>query len=109
LRQGAWLAAHLPDATPTVNPSTGICPPCTASGTTSSATLTWKAVAGTVSGYRVYVWDALKLYTRTITVGTGTSTIVNSLPVGNTYYFAVTAYNSAGESASSNVVSKTIQ
>jgi len=37
LRQGAWLAAHLPDATPTVNPSTGICPPCTASGTTSSA------------------------------------------------------------------------
>lgn len=77
-------------------------------GTTSSASLQWDKVTGTISGYNVYVRNAPSSYTRTITVGTGTSIIVNSLPVGNTYYFHVKAYNSAGEGASSNVVTKTI-
>lgn len=82
--------------------------------TMSTASLAWDAVAGTVSGYKVYVWDVppptsgVSNSIRTITVGTGRSTIVNSLTVGKTYYFAITAYNSAGESARSNVVSKTI-
>ena len=77
-------------------------------GTTSSAALAWNAVTGTISGYKVYVGEAPRLYTRTITVGTGTSTTVSSLTRGRTYYFAVTAYNSAGESTPSNEVSKTI-
>jgi hypothetical protein len=82
----------------------------TTSSTTKSATLTWNAVTGTtISGYKIYVGEAPKLYTRTITVGTVTSSTVNSLTVGRTYYFTVTAYNSAGESAPSNEVSKTIQ
>lgn len=103
VKEGTWFTKTIP-VTLIISPPSG-----GGSGTTSSATLAWKAVAGTVSGYKVYVWDAPRSYTRTITVGTGTSTIVNSLPVGNTYYFAVTAYNSAGESTPSNTVSKTIQ
>ena len=78
-------------------------------GTTSSATLAWNAVTGTtLSGYKVYVGEAPHLYTRTITVGTVTSTTVSSLTRGRTYYFAVTAYNSAGQSTASNEVTKTI-
>ncbi|HWG96356.1 MAG TPA: fibronectin type III domain-containing protein, partial [Nitrospira sp.] len=88
-----------------LSPSTTSPPP----STTSSATLTWNAVTGTVSGYKVYVGEAPRLYTRTITVGNATSSTVNSLTVGRMYYFAVTAYNSAGESGPSNEVSKTIQ
>ena len=79
-------------------------------GATSSATLRWNAVTSTtVSGYKVYVGEAPRLYTRTINVGTVTSSTVNSLTVGRTYYFSVAAYNSAGESPRSNEVSKTIQ
>jgi hypothetical protein len=104
VKEGTWFTKTIP-VTLIISPASG------GGGgvTTGSATLTWKAVTGTISGYKVYVWDAPRSYTRTITVGTGTSTIVNSLPVGKTYYFAVTAYNSAGESAPSNEVSKTIQ
>lgn len=103
VKEGTWFTKTIP-VTLIISPPSG-----GGSGTTSSATLAWKAVTGTISGYKVYVWDAPRSYTRTITVGTSTSTIVNSLPVGNTYYFAVTAYNSAGESTPSNTVSKTIQ
>lgn len=79
-------------------------------GATSSAVLSWNAVTATpVSGYKVYVGEAPRLYTRTISVGTVTSSTVSSLTVGRTYYFAVTAYNSAGESSQSTEVSKTIQ
>ncbi|MBX3304867.1 MAG: fibronectin type III domain-containing protein [Nitrospira sp.] len=77
---------------------------------TSSATLTWNAVTGaTITGYKVYIGETPGQYSRTITVGTVTSTTVNSLTVGKTYYFVVSAYNSAGESAPSNMASKTIQ
>jgi Fibronectin type III domain len=86
-----------------------ISPPSGGGGGTSSATLAWNAVTGTpISGYRVYVGEAPRLYTRTITVSTVTSTTVGSLTRGRTYYFAVVAYNSAGVSAPSNEVSKTI-
>ncbi|HBH79552.1 MAG TPA: hypothetical protein DDY39_06975 [Nitrospira sp.] len=57
----------------------------------------------------MYVGEAPGLYTRTVTVGNVTSSTVNSLTVGRMYYFVVTAYNSAGESTPSNMVSKTIQ
>jgi Fibronectin type III domain len=78
-------------------------------GATSSATLRWNAATGTVSGYKVYVGEAPRLYTRTITLGNVTSSTVSSLTVGRTYYFAVTAYNSAGQSPLSNEVSTTIR
>ncbi len=90
-------------------PVTLILSPTTPS-TMSSATLTWNAVTATsLTGYRVYVGEIPNQYTRTINVGNVTSSTVSSLTVGRTYYFVVRAYNSAGESPSSNIVSKTIQ
>ena len=104
VKVGTWYTKLVP-VTLIISPS-NTPPP----STTSSATLRWNAVTNTtVSGYKVYVGEAPRLYTRTITVGTVTSSTVNNLTVGKTYYFAVTAYNSAGESTPSNEVSKTIQ
>ena len=104
VKVGTWYTKVVP-VTLIISPATQPPPP----PTTSTATLAWNAVTGTpVSGYKVYVGEAPRLYTRTINVST-TSSTVNSLVVGRTYYFAVTAYNSAGESTPSNEVSKTIQ
>jgi fibronectin type 3 domain-containing protein len=103
IKVGSWYTKTVP-VTLIVSPATQPPPPAT-----SSATLTWDAVTGTpITGYKVYVGEAPRLYTRTIDVGTVTSSTVNSLTVGRTYYFAVTAYNSDGESAPSNEVSKSI-
>jgi hypothetical protein len=103
IKLGTWTANVVP-VTLIISPPSG-----GGGGTTSSAALTWNAVTGTpLSGYKVYVGEAPKLYTRTITLGTVTSTTVSSLTRGRTYYFAVAAYNSAGQSTPSNEVSKTI-
>lgn len=105
MKLGTWCTFTAP-ATLIISPATSSPPPTTS---TSSATVTWNAVTGaTVSGYKVYVGEAPRQYSRTINVGTSTSSTVNSLTRGRTYYFAVTAYNSAGEGSPSNEVSKTI-
>ena len=105
VKEGTWYTKTVP-VTLVISPTTSS-PPSTA---TKSATATWKAVTSTpVTGYKVYVGEAPGQYSRTVTVGTVTSATVNSLTVGKTYYFVVSAYNSAGESAPSNMVSKTIQ
>ncbi len=110
-RVGTWPAATTP-VTLIVSPAT-TSPPSTTSpspSATSSATLLWNPVTGTtVSGYRIYVGEAPRQYSRTITVGNVTSSTVAGLTVGRMYYFAVTAFNGAGESAPSNEASKTIQ
>jgi Fibronectin type III domain/Viral BACON domain len=104
IREGTWNTKTIP-VTLVISPAGG-----GGGGATSSATLSWNAVTSSpLSGYKIYVGEAPRLYTRTITVGTVTSTSVNSLTVGRTYYFAVTAYNSAGQSTPSNEVIKTIQ
>jgi len=103
IKVGTWCTYTAP-VTLIISPPSG-----GGGGTTSSATLQWDKATGTLSGYKIYVGEAPKLYTRTITVGTGTSSTVSSLTVGRTYYFAVAAYNSAGTSPTSNEVSKTIQ
>lgn len=104
IKVGTWYTKTVP-VTLVLSPATSPPP-----STTSSATLTWNAVTGIpVSGYKVYIGEAPSQYTRTINVGTVTSSTVNSLIVGRMYYFAVTAYNSAGEGPRSNEVSKTIQ
>jgi hypothetical protein len=103
IKLGTWYKKTVP-VTLMISPATSSPLPAT-----STATLAWNAVTGTtVSGYKIYVGEAPKLYTRTMTVGTVTSSTVNNLTVGRTYYFAVTAYNSAGESTLSNEVSKTV-
>ena len=88
--------------TVTVSPSQ---PPPSA----ATATLAWNPVTDpTLDGYKIYVGTTSGLYTRTITVGNLTSYTVDSLTTRTTYYFSVTAYNSAGESSPSNEVSKSI-
>lgn len=108
IKVGTWYKKTIP-VTLVVSPA-ATPPPSTPPPSTSSATLTWNAVTGaTVSGYKVYVGEVPSQYTRTINVGNVTSSTVNSLTVGRMYYFAVTAYNSAGEGPRSTEVSKTIQ
>ena len=76
----------------------------------STATLAWNPVIDpTVAGYKVYVGTASGVYSRDITVGNLTSYTVDSLSLGTTYFFVVTAYNNdGGESLTSNEVSKSI-
>lgn len=104
IKVGTWQTKTIP-VTLIISPS-----PTSISPTTSSATLRWNAITSSaVSGYKVYVGEAPRQYSRTINVGAVTSSTVSSLTVGKTYYFAVTAYNSAGESPPSAEASKTIQ
>jgi hypothetical protein len=75
----------------------------------TEAILSWAPVTDpTLVGYKVYLGTESGVYTRTIPVGNLTSYTVDSLTIGTTYFFAVTSYNSAGESATSNEVSKSI-
>jgi len=97
----------------TVIPVTLMISPATQSTTTTTtsktATLTWSPVTGTsLYGYKIYVGKAPGQYTTTITAGNVTSYSVGNLLLGITYYFVVTAYNSAGESPPSNEVHTTI-
>ncbi|HZN76458.1 MAG TPA: cellulose binding domain-containing protein [Micromonosporaceae bacterium] len=69
--------------------------------TNSSISLAWNAVSGTVTGYRVYEGSTLRA-----TVG-GTSTTISGLGTCTAHTYVVRAYNSVGESASSNSASAT--
>ena len=61
-----------------------------------------------LAGYKVYYGTVSGSYGTTITVGNQTTYTVTGLPAG-TYYFVVTAYNTAGiESGFSNEVSTII-
>jgi hypothetical protein len=81
-----------------------------------SATLTWTApstnidgtVLTTLAGYKVYYGTTLGIYA-SVDVGYTNSYQVVGLTKGQTYYFAVTAYDTSGnESDFSMVVSKVI-
>jgi fibronectin type III domain protein len=76
----------------------------------SAATLTWNPDTSTnLAGYKLYVGTASGVYSSSISLGNVTSYTVPNLLIGNTYYFAVTAYNNSGiESGFSNEVSKSI-
>ena len=75
-----------------------------------TAQLSWDpSISTDVAGYKVYVGTASGNYSSSISVGIVTSYTVTNLGVGNTYYFAVTDYDSSGlESGFSNEVSKSI-
>ncbi|MEW6246117.1 MAG: choice-of-anchor D domain-containing protein [Nitrospirota bacterium] len=79
---------------------------------TSSATLTWNAnTESDLAGYKVYRATAPGAYGAPIATlqGNVTNYVATGLQVGTTYYFVVTAYDSAGnESAYSNEVSKSV-
>ncbi len=73
----------------------------------AETTIAWNPSSGIeVAGYRLYVGTSTESYRAAIDVGNVTAYTVRELGVG-TYYFAVTAYNSAGlESAYSNEISR---
>src|SRR5262245_7424620 len=75
----------------------------------ASVTLAWDAGATGTVGYTVYSGESTRSYSNRNDVGNATTIQVNGLVEGTTYYFAVTAYDSAKtESVYSNEVSKTI-
>ena len=67
----------------------------------SAATLEWNASSGTVDGYKVYYGTSSSNPSNTVDVGDTTQYNIDALPLSeNTqYYFCVSAYNTAGESA----------
>jgi len=69
--------------------------------------LAWNASADpAVTGYKLSSGTSSGHYSNSLNAGSGTSATVNNLVPGNTYYFAVTAYNSIGlQSVPSNEVS----
>jgi hypothetical protein len=71
--------------------------------------LAWDAnVEPDIAGYRLYYGTVSGEYTEMVDVGTSTTASLPSLPVGATYFFAVTAYNADGlESQFSNEASFT--
>jgi fibronectin type 3 domain-containing protein len=63
-----------------------------------------------VTGYRVYYGTTSRTYGSGLNASSMTTYIVPNLTVGRTYYFAVTAYDAAGnESDFSGEVTKTAQ
>ena len=76
-------------------------------------TLTWAANGEPdLAGYKVYVGTASGTYNfpgSAFVIGKVTSYTVSNLPTGQTYFFAISAYDSAGnESLLSAEVSKSL-
>jgi hypothetical protein len=72
----------------------------------AQVTLTWDAVAdSSLQGYRIYYGTASRNYTAAVNVGNAVTYVLTGLADGTTYYVAVTAYGSSGESTYSNEVS----
>jgi fibronectin type III domain protein len=101
---------------PTPSPTPTATPVPTPSPTpASSITLAWNAdvptsdpVTNTV-GYKLYIGLASGIYTQSTSLGNTTEVILSNLISGTTYYYVVTAYNSAGvESSPSNEVSYSV-
>jgi phosphodiesterase/alkaline phosphatase D-like protein len=75
----------------------------------ANASLSWDANTETdLAGYKVYYGTSSRTYGAPTDVGNQTTFTMTGLSEGQTYYFAVTAYNTSGsESAFSAEVSKT--
>jgi hypothetical protein len=74
-----------------------------------SVTLGWDRSTDAVAGYRVHYGGASKAYSMRRDVGRETGAVISGLKEGATYYFAVTAYSSAGlESDFSNELRYTV-
>lgn len=80
-----------------------------AAQTAQNVTLLWDPPnESDIAGYRLYYGTTSGNYSQSTEVGNATTTTVSNLTVGQTYYFAVTDFNTAGlESLPSNEVSYT--
>ena len=78
--------------------------------TATSATLTWTAnTESDLAGYKIYSGTQSGVYGTPISVGKVTSHVLTNLMNGTTYFFAITAYDTAGnESLHSPELSKSI-
>ena len=101
-------------APPSSEPSTTLSqPPASTSSGTGSATLSWTSNSeADLAGYKLYVGTAPGRYTYAgspVIIGLMGSYTISGLPIGQTYYFALSAFDSSGnESALSSEVSKSI-
>jgi hypothetical protein len=118
------ISSLLQPATPVVTTPPSSTPPSTppspppsspppASPSTANVTLTWSAnVESDLAGYKIYVGTNSGTYSfpgSPFVTGKVTSYSISNLPKGQTYYFALSAYDSAGnESGLSAEVSKTL-
>ena len=76
----------------------------------ASTTLSWTAVPEpSVLGYKLYWGTMSHAYDSNVDVGHNASYTLSGLQPGTTYFFAVSAYNSDGESALSAEVSSLVQ
>lgn len=73
------------------------------------ASLAWDPPSGDVTGYKVYYSTTQSAFANFLDVGNVTQCSLDHFPLEekNTYYFVVSAYNSAGESGYSNDVNWT--
>jgi hypothetical protein len=71
---------------------------CTAISYAAQVTLEWDANSEpNISGYNIYYGKSTRDYDVTLDVGNWTSVTVADLEDNETYYFAVTAYNTDGD------------
>lgn len=94
-------------------PTTVVITPPPPSPSTGNVTLTWTANGEPdLAGYKIYIGTASGTYDApgsAFETGKVTSYTVSNLPKGQTYFFAISAYDSAGnESALSAEVSKSL-
>ena len=120
LLQNAAISSLLQPPTPVVSTPPSPLPPATPPSTppppspsTGSVTLTWMANGESdLAGYKIYVGTVSGTYNypgSAFVTGKVTSYTVSNLPKGQTYVFAMSAYDSAGnESVLSAEVSKTL-
>ncbi len=68
--------------------------------------LTWNAVAGDVTGYKIYYGETIGDYTNCKNAGNVTKYYLDALGLdeNETYYFVIRAYNDYGESTDSNYI-----
>jgi hypothetical protein len=74
-----------------------------------SVTLTWDSNSiPNLAGYRLYSGTTPGVFTQRIEVGNSTTISVSNLTEGQTYFFAVTAYNTSGTESSPSNISYTV-
>ena len=93
-----------PSSPPSTPPSVPPSSPPPASPSTGNMTLTWAANREPdLAGYKIYVGTASGTYGFSgspFLTGTVTSYTISNLPSGQTYFFAISAYDSAGNESS---------